>query len=362
MQKRFLPFLITMFILASCAGTHLQTVPLTEANKQVEQSDISRLQKVPKPTPFPSTIYTPLPAGTRLRRSVLPPPFDPEKPVSALGNTPLLNTRASLAVPQRRSVESFAVAPGGDHEAEGVFLFGDAPPYDALFATQTAYEAVQRPLPMPSGAQGSEQIFAPTMHPAWSSCLENSSYYVSSTVNEGAHFTVFDFCLASADFIFDAPIDRTFLRDYVRFIGDGDFPSYVSEIFTPDRIPTATSEWYSVLYNFERHRYDLITSAKAIGVYEPAAFGWSIVEPYAAQGTCPQIAPALVTHLSAYNTSTSAWDAVRPAMANGAYTFIGLQGGSSNPCLLGDATGTASLEFTLISENNAWEVTSPRNP
>jgi hypothetical protein len=359
MKKHAVVLSFFVLSLAACSGNHTQSLPTSQTNEAAVPAGITRLHKTPKPTPFPNSIYTPLPPDTNVQRSVMPTPFDPSLPLTRLGTTDLVNRISSLAVPHRRSTQSFALAPENDHESEGVFLFGNAPPYNALFATQTAYEAVQDPVPFPPGASGAEQIFAPTMHPAWGSCLESSSFYISSPAGETAHFTVFNFCLASASFIFDATIDSTFLRDYVRYT-DGDFPSYVSEIFTPDTVPSPTSTWYSVLYNFHRHRYDIITSVNANGLFQADAFGWSIVEPYDAQGTCPRIAPALVSHLSAYNTARDGWDAVTPFMDGGAYTFIGVQAGSTNSCLLGDATGAASIDFTLITENSAWEATSPR--
>ncbi len=349
---------IVAMSLAACSGSHVQSLPVTARNTTAS-SGIMRLHKPPKPTPFPSSIYTALPPDTHVQRSAMPTPFDPSLPASRLGTTELVNTKVSLTPPHRRSTQSFALAPENDHEAEGIFFFGNAPPYNALFGTQTAYEALQRPVPFPSGASGAEQIFAPTMHPAWGSCLENSSFYISTADGETAHFTVFNFCLSSPTFIFDATIDREFLRDYVR-LTDGDFPSYVSEIFTPDTKPSATSTWYSILYNFRRHRYDLITSVNANGFFQADAFGWSVVEPYAAEGTCPRMAPALASHLSAYDTATHAWDAIAPSMAGGVYTFLGVQAGSTNSCLFGDAAGGASIDFTLITPNSAWEATSPR--
>jgi hypothetical protein len=361
MKIRIVVFFSIAAVLAACSGgsNQIQSLPATGPASST-QTRIVRLKKEPKPTPFPASIYTPLPADIHVQRAVMPTPFDPRLPVSMLGTAQIANANASAKLPHRRTTQSFALAPPDDHEAEGTFMFGDAPPYNALFGTQTAYEASQNPFPPASGKDGGDQIFVPTMHPAWGSCLENSTYYNNAAgATAVAQFTVFNFCLPSASFIFAANIDSTFLRNYVR-LTDGGFPSYVSEIFTSDTATSGSSTWYSVLYNFQRHRYDLIASVNANGFFQGDAFGWSIVEPYPAQGTCPQIAPALVTQLSTHNTITGAWDAVTPFMAGGAYSFIGLEGGSTNVCLDGDSTGSASIDFTLLNENYEWEATSPR--
>ena len=336
-------------------------LPPRQPGTSAATSSIINLHRHRKPPPLPDTVYTPRPADVRLKQASLPRPFNPERPLSELGRIRVQNQIAGSPVNNARTMQRFARAPANDHESEGVFLFGDAPPYNALFGTQTAYEAQQQPVPFPAGASGDEQIFVPTMHPAWGSCLENSSFYISTASGETAHFTVFNFCESPASFVFDAIIDREFLKDYVRIDEQG-LPSYVSEIFTPDIQPSATSTWYSLLYNFRHRRYDIVVSAPSNGLFQADAFGWSIAEPYAAEGTCPRIAPALVTNLSTYNTGTGEWDAVSDNMAGGAYSFIGLQAGSPNSCFVGDSGGAASLDFTLLVPNSDWEVTSPRNP
>lgn len=318
------------------------------------------LHVAPHRTPQPSSIYTPLPADVHLGRAHVPGPFNPAGGLATLAQADLPNQAAGLAQEGRRFAQRFATAPPGDHEGEGVFMFGYAPPYNALFGTQTAYEAVQQPLTAPAGTTDFEEVFVPTMHPAWGSCLENSSRYTSwPDGSREADFTVFNFCESAPSFILATPIDRQFLQDYVRDLGDG-LPAYVSEIATADSIPSGTSTWYSLLYNFRGHRYDVAASAPAIGFIDPGAFGWSVVEPYDAAGPCPQIAPAITTNLSVHNTSTGGWDAVTPTLAGGAYSYISVEGGSTNSCLLGDSSGSASMDFTLVTPNSEWEVSSPR--
>ncbi len=313
----------------------------------------------PRPTPTPTPIYTAAPADVPIAAAPAPTPFDPSSPLSLLGQTDLPNTISQVDIPRRMLAHRYATAGYNDHEGEGVFLFGSAPPYNAFFGLQTAYEALQKPFPYPtSGVTGEEQIFAPTMHPAWSSCLENSSYYNSTAAGETAHFTVFNFCLSSPTFIFDANVNAQFVSEYVRR-GPQRRQMYVSEIFTPDQQITGTSRWYSILYNFSKHRYDIIISAPAIGSYQADAFGWSIIEPYAAAGPCPSVAPVMASGLALHNTQTGAWDSVTPSLAGGASTEISVEGGSNNPCLLGDSTGPPSMNFLLLQPNSQWQVTSP---
>lgn len=360
MTKRIL-VVAAVAILSGCTGSHVvsSSVPATQSDAARRNAGIVNLGLPPRPSPIPDSIYTPQPADFQVTHEAMPTPFNPSLPLKDLARTELENNVESIASASQRFAQRFATAPPNDHESEGVFLFGNAPPYNALSGTQTAYEAIQRPLPFPSRAVGIEQIFVPTMHPAWGSCLENSSFYISSPAGESAHFTIFNFCEASPSFIFDATINRDFLKEYVRTT-DAGLPSYVSEIFTPDAQPSGDSTWYSILYNFMRHRYDIMISARANGFFQGDAFGWSIVEPFAAQGACPSIAPAMVSQLSVHNTITGRWDAVAPSMAGGASSFIGLQAGSTNSCLLGDASGSASMNFNVITSNSAWEVTSPR--
>lgn len=295
--------------------------------------------------------------------AAMPTPFDPSLPLTNLGTTDLVNQISALDLASRLAahgrVRGYATVPPNDHESQGVFFFGNAPPYNAFFGTQTAYEALQKPLTAPAGTSGLEQLFSPTMHPAWSSCLENSTFYISSSSSATSHFTVFNFCLTAGSFVFDANVDSKFLSEYVRLNSDG-YPSYASEIFTTDKQPSGTSPWYSILYNFSKARYDLIISKPSDGFYSPDAFGWSIIEPFFAQGPCPQIAPAMAAALSVHNTTSGLWDPLMASMAGGATTVVTVQGGSQNNCLLGDNTGPASINFLTLVPNSKWRATSPR--
>jgi hypothetical protein len=285
-------------------------------------------------------------------------------PLGNLGNPGLPNAYASVArtLPSgfaRRRSAAAAVVGAGDHEAAGIFTSpGNAPPYNAFFATQTAYEGTQRPFPYPPGASGDEFIFAPTTYLGYGNCLENSTYYHSTATAQTAHFSVYDFCASPPAFIFDTPVDARFLSNYVRIGSDG-LPSYTVETFTKDSVPAATSTWYTVLYNYASARYDLIISAPAV-TFSATAGGWSVVELYGAPGPCPIVAPSGASNIAYHDTAQRAWVALQPAMGS-VTSYVGLGSGtpSSNPCFLASGATPAALQFSLLKQNWSWKVTSP---
>jgi hypothetical protein len=323
---------------------------------------------------FPSSIYTAGPADVPVVKAAVPQPFDPSSPIPSLGRTPLKPLTTRFEIPREFFLRrgSVATAPPGDHEADGTFMFADAqsdpPPYNAIFSTQTAYEALQNPIPYPAGATGAETIFVPTTHMAWGSCLENGTQYQDASPPNGttSSFYVFDFCTNPAIFLAWYNVDSTFMSNYVRYLNRGPksvtAQAYVVESFTPDRHPNAKSTWYSVLYNFNTHSYDVMGSDKRHkGVpFSHGSFGWSIAEPYAAAGPCPQIAPAVLDKLELHDTKGSAWKPVTSTLAAGAYSYIGEEGGSSNSCFNGSPSGSATLLFSLLEPNYSWTTESPR--
>jgi hypothetical protein len=327
----------------------------------------------PKPTPAPSpsappatALYTPQPADVALGSAAVPAPFDPSLPLGTLGTSTLPNAYASVAralprgFARRRSAGGAAVG-ANDHESAGIFTtVGYGPPYNAFFATQTAYEASQLPFPYPAGATGEEHIFAPTTHMGWGNCLEDSTYYNSLPTGQTAHFTVYNFCSANPAFIFDTAIDARFLANYVR-IGPNGLPAYAVETFTPDPSPAANSIWYTVLYNYKTARYDLIVSASASSAvnFTPSGNGWSIVELYAAPGPCPLIAPSSATNIAFHNTALRTWLLQQPTMTDFLISYFGLEGGSTNPCFNGAGLAPPALQFSLTDPNWSWTVTSP---
>jgi hypothetical protein len=325
-----------------------------------------------RPTPAPTAsaapaapLYTPLPADVAIAPAALPTPFDPSLPLGSLGTTRLPNAYATLSRLVRRDASLRRPASGpivgaNDHEAAGIFTSpGDGAPYNALFATQTAYEATQLPFPYPSRANGEEHIFSPTTFMGWGSCLEASTYYNSTPAAQTAHFTIYNFCLPAPAFIFDTPIDAQFLTDYVRIGADG-LPSYAMETFTPDFTPAATSVWYTVLYNYTAARYDLIASAPAASAaFTPNSAGWSIVELYAAQGPCPHIAPSSAAHVSFHNTLLRAWLLEQPMLTDYLISYVGYEGGSANACFTPSGSLSAAFQFSVTSPNWSWNVTSP---
>ena len=361
-----LSFCLLSAIVACSGQSGSQTIPAGSAGRPA-------MRAFAAPT-FPSSIYTAGPADVPIAGAKIPKPFNPSSPLPSLGRTPLHPSARRFEIPReffmRRA--SVATAPPGDHEADGTFMFADSqddpPPYNAIFSVQTAYEASQNPIPYPLGASGSETIFVPTTHMAWGSCLENGTQYQDADPPNGStsSFYVFDFCTNPAVFLAWYDIDSAFVTNYVRYLNRGPgsvrAQSYVEESFTPDRHPNAKSTWYSLLYNFGAHRYDVMGSDKLhTGVpFSHGAFGWSVAEPYAAAGPCPQIAPAVLNKLELHDTKGSGWKPVTPSLAAGAYSFIGEEGGSSNSCFNGSPSGSPTLLFSLLEPNYSWTTESPR--
>ena len=325
---------------------------------------------------FPSTTFTAAPPDVPIASANMPAPFDPESPAPNLGRTALKRSTARFVIPLRFLLQrnSVATAPPNDHEAVGTFMFANnenqRPPYTAIFSVQSAYEALQNPLPYPMGASGPETIFVPTTHMGWGSCLETGTQYqdVTPPNSTTAEYYVFDFCTKPATFLAWYDIDAAFLTSYVRYIGRGKnavgAQAYVTETFTPDAHPNRRSQWYSLLYNFTTGQYDVMgTDRPHAGVqFSRGAFGWSVTEPYAPAGPCPQIAPAALKKLELYDAKRSAWQPLTPTLARGAYSYIGFEASSPNSCILGSPSGNPTLLFDLLKPNDAWTTVSPREP
>lgn len=316
---------------------------------------------------FPYSIFTAAPPDVRIARAQLPTPMTPTANVGSLGVVRLPNLVGRLRAPKefmlRRQV--VATAPPGDHEGMGVFMFpnasGQAPSYNAIFSAQTAYEALQNPAPYPLGAIGPATEFTPTTHLAWGGCSETGTAYQDASPPNGlnAFFYIYSFC-GSGGFPYTYPIGATFLKRYVRFLQPG-YPQYVVETFSDRPKPFQHGTWTTVLYNFETHRYDVAgrLSSRHMTI-SGNSFGWSVSEPYPAAGPCPQVAPALLSGLSLYDSVTRAWQPVTPTLIDGAYSFISQEGGSANVCFNGSGSATATLNYLTLQPNYSFSVTSPR--
>ena len=295
----------------------------------------------------PQSIYTAAPADVVVQPQAVPSPFDPASaPVE-------LAQRHGAAYNRRFHVN------GEDHEAEGVFLSGYRVPYNAIFATQSAYEGQQRPLSLPNLVSGSAQAYAPTLHLGWGGCLEASSFYDTSSSGTTAQFTIYNFCLSSPALIASIPIDADFLRKYVRLTPDGT-PSYAVEMYTSDTFPTYTSTWTALLYNYGDGKYDAIVTVPANGGTSPDAAGWSVTELYDSAGECPRMAPVRANYAALHDAFADTWRAFAPSMPNGITTGVDVQGSSANQCFLGARDAAPTLNFSLLAPNSYWQVTSPR--
>ena len=297
---------------------------------------------VSQPQPF----YTAAPADVAVGAAPVPSPFEPGNVFTAAHAA-----RHAGGFPRRDA--------STDHEAQGVFLGGYAPPYNALFATQSVYEALQRPMPLPAGASGGVQAYAPTLHLGWGGCLEASSFYETSSAGATAQFTVYDLCLPSPTLVFSSTIDAAFLHKYVRLSPDGT-PSYTVEMFTPDTFPGNNSAWTALLYDYPAAKYDTMVTLSAKGATAPDAASWSVVELYDSAGVCPRMAPVSANFAAMHDALADMWDPVTPSMPDGVTASIGVQGGSANACFLGSPNAVPTLNFSLLTPSSYWRVTSPR--
>jgi hypothetical protein len=297
----------------------------------------------------------------------MPAPLAPGTNARELALTTLHNLVGRLHPPSQFYLRRHAVAtaPPQDHEADGVFLFpnsdGQAPSYTAIFSAQTAYEATQNPAPYPAGASGGATAFTPTTHLAWGGCSETGTAYQDLNPPNGleAYFYIFSFC-GSGGFPYTYQIDSEFLKNYVRFI-EKPYPQYVVETFSDRAVPDVRATWYTVLYNFRTHRYDVVGHVSSKGtMISGNSFGWSISELYAAAGPCPLVAPTLLSGLSLYDAASREWQPVTPGLIDGAYSFVSQEGGSSNSCFNGNGSATATLDYDTLDPNDSFSVLSPR--
>ena len=178
-----------------------------------------------------------------------------------------------------------------------------------------------------------------------------------------AYFSVFGWCLPSPTFIFSTPINANFLTQYVRVNPANNLPSYTTEIFTTNATVSYPSTWYSILYNYQASRWDIVESAPAnpsLVAHDAYmnkgnfAQGWNMDEGWFVQGPCPIEAPIAGSGISLYNLGTSNWALLQPTMPNGltddADTFSTPYG-----CF------TASITVNVLTANSSWLAVS-RSP
>jgi len=251
-----------------------------------------------------------------------------------------------------------SIAGANDHESWGISLESASSSYTAFYAVQTGYESTQNPLTHPAGVIGTEQTFSPTIREG-GNCLEDSTFYANDNVTQSALFTVFSFCLAQPNFIFTTPIASAFVSQYEGRLPNGE-QAYVVETFTPDTVPTASSTWYTVLFNFATQRWDVVISAADSAAIVPSAAGWDFAETYFAPGQCPSLAPSGSSVVAYYDATTSSWKLQQGIMTGGLTSQVG--GGANlggNPCFLPAGSQPPSLQFLLENPNYNWVVTSP---
>lgn len=279
-----------------------------------------------------------------------PQPLDPSAPDSAIDATSLHTDSLLPAIKGlnelhgRRTRLSVAVA--GDHEDAGIGFNGNGR-YTSLFAVHEIHPYLQ--LSYPSGATGNEFVFAPTTKDG---CLENVTVYVRDQNGPTqVQFAVFDWC-NTFYFIGGVNVDAAFVSKYVRMTSS-DSGIYATEIYTHDRIPHAGTRWYSLLYNFETHRWNSIeqlTQQTSDVVYN----GWSIFETYLQPGPCPDMPQTGAGDLSLYDTVRHRWRLISPSLPD---LSTGASYGPPGSCFV-PAPGPGVTYKATIVPDYAWSVTS----
>lgn len=291
--------------------------------------------------------YTPGPADVCVASAPAPAPFNPSN-LTGLGIISLPNQLSTTAASVTRRTNAFTVTATNGHEAaELIFDLGNGSSYTAALAAETAYEELQRPL-VSQGTTGLIQAYAPTF---LFGCFENSTYYRGdgSAAGTNAYFTVFAWCNAKHGFVYQTPINANFLMQYVRVNPVNNLPSYTTEIFTTNSTVSNPSTWYSLLYNYQTSRWDIVESGPSDAGL--VAHGWSLDEGYFAPGPCPIEAPIAASGISVYNLTTSTWELLQPTMANGLTS-------DANTIDTPYECFSASINVKVLTANSSWIAVS----
>ncbi|PZR58974.1 MAG: hypothetical protein DLM50_02180, partial [Candidatus Meridianibacter frigidus] len=233
--------------------------------------------------------------------------------------------------------------------------------YTGIYAQHTAYSATAFPLSYPSGGSGSQELFAPLTRPPNGGCLSSATVALNSG---GGHnytfFVVFDYCGAGAPKLvagaqIDDPNDPThlFKNNYLVTNNHG-LPIYATLSFTTDAVPTASSTWYMLLYNFKTNTYNLVSQATGTS---GTSYGYSVYESAFLPGPCPSgLRRIAADYLQLYSAGTGHFTPVTPTMSG--TTSVVINPSSATPCFNADSSGPATDTFAMINPNGYWNVTT----
>ena len=136
-------------------------------------------------------------------------------------------------------------------------------PYTGVFGFHTAYASVPLTAYGTSGEPARQiSIEAPMTRAPGGSCLTVGARYVISVAGSDDAFVVENRCTTGLPtLLVDRPIDATFLDHYVRRTPSM-LPSYAFALVALDAVPSASTVWYVVLYNYRASHYDVVATYK----------------------------------------------------------------------------------------------------
>ena len=285
------------------------------------------------------------------------PPFNPKTDRARLRNatTPAL-PEAHLAPALARLASAAgrrmprAWAGSADYEAAGVTI---APGgyYSAIYALQSAYSAAQMPIAYPAGSTDTSAIYESLTAPN-GGCLGNFATWINAGSGTQAVFSVYDYCAASPAVVYQTPIDSAFLAKYTQPNSAG-IPMYASEIYTFDLQPTATSQWASIIYNYQTGAYEQL--AQSTGVLSSRTTGFALWTSELQPQACPVIPLMGADLVELYDNQRNRFELASPSMTD---TTTHAQTPSAQAGCFNASGGGTSYQFAMLAPNRTFTVSA----
>jgi len=237
----------------------------------------------------------------------------------------------------------------GDSEVAGNAISGGGP-YTGIEALHDAYQASQLSLIQPSS--GTQLLIGAVALPTNGSCLgAGSLYFKTSAGTTYSYFYAYSYC-GTIGFVGFIPIDSTFSAKYIQPSPHG-VPSYTTLISTSDTVPSKTSTWHVMLYNYQTAAWDIAASSTGLSA---STGGYSALLSAYQPGPCSRLPQMAADQIGLLNGTTHA---VEPAQATmtGGVTVSALSKYPANAnCFTGDATGPATYAFSSTPPH--WTVST----
>jgi streptogramin lyase len=249
-------------------------------------------------------------------------------------------------------IAPFSTVLPGDLEQVGVAI-NPGGPYAGVYAAQTAYTSNLLQIGFPPGATGTSSLFAPLIVPSNKSCLGMGEVYSNTGTGTTASFFVVDVCAGTIPFA--TPMNSAFAQNYTRISLRG-VPELLSLVFSTDAVPTASSVWYAMIYNYAASRWDIVSQKTGISGNATGVSTW--LSEFVV-GQCPSTPPIAADLMYLYNASSGNFEVLAPTMAHTTTSVF-----TTNPtCYLPDISGPASFAFAVSVPNSSWgSVATPPTP